>query len=269
MIATKDILLLRVSLERVVTVCRGEWGMLRLIGSGKRSILEDLTDVACTLEDLDGFLDYMANGGKVEPIVKELEESLSDFLESAAVSVNEYAPLSLADGAREWITMYLEDLAGESRQDELRQVTFNVMGKIIDLCSEWLRWLQLYFPSCDTADSTSAAYKISKTIAKLEPTTAREINSCLLVSAIKQAELLKKLHQLIDGERGKGAALVIRLCVELGLMRKPTFGVLKAEFPGIGNKSGYNTHYREYETRYTKEEIEGMKANLITFQDYI
>lgn len=81
MIATKDLLLLRVSLERIVTVCRGERGMLLLMGSGNMSILEDLTDVAATLEDLDGFLDYMANGGKIEPIVEELKESLSDFLE--------------------------------------------------------------------------------------------------------------------------------------------------------------------------------------------
>lgn len=96
-----------------------------------------------------------------------------------------------------------------------------------------------------------------------------EIRGCLLVQADKKDELLKKLHLLIDGKKGKAVALVIRLCVELGLMSRPTFTVLKVEFPGIGNKSGYNTHYREFETRYPKEEIDGMKANLITFQEYI
>lgn len=99
--------------------------------------------------------------------------------------------------------------------------------------------------------------------------TGNEFRSCLLIQDDKKNELLKKLHLLIDGKKGKPVALVIRLCVELGLMSKPKFGVLKAEFPGIGYKSGYNTYYREFETRYTKVEIEGMKANLITFQDYI
>lgn len=96
-----------------------------------------------------------------------------------------------------------------------------------------------------------------------------EFRSCLLIQDDKQDELLNKLHLLIDGKKGKAVALVIHLCVELGLMSKPSFRVLKVEFPGIGNKSGYNTPYREFETRYPKEEIDGMKANLITFQEYI
>lgn len=99
--------------------------------------------------------------------------------------------------------------------------------------------------------------------------TGNEFRSCLLIQDDKKDELLKKLHLLIGVKKGKPVALVIRLCVELGLMSKPKFGVLKAEFPGIGYKSGYNTYYREFETRYTKVEIEGMKANLIKFQDYI
>lgn len=254
MIATKDLLLLRVSLERIVTVCRGERGMLLLMGSGNMSILEDLTDVAATLEDLDGFLDYMANGGKIEPIVEELKESLSDFLDSAADSVNRYAPLSLADGARERITMYLEDLADEIHQEELCQVTFDVMRKIIDLSSEWLRWLQLYFPSC---------------ITKQEPNTARGIDGCLLVSADKQEELLKKLHLLIDTKKGKPVALVIRLCVELGLMSKPTFGALQAEFGDIGHHSNYNKYYRNYPKPYAEYEIQGMMSNLEPFKVYL
>ena len=104
---------------------------------------------------------------------------------------------------------------------------------------------------------------------KREPTTTREINSCLLVSADKQAELLKKLHQLIDGKKGKAVALVIRSCVELGLMSKPTFGVLKAEFGDIGHHSNYDKYFSGYPQRYVEHERQGMIRNLEPFKAYL
>lgn len=88
---------------------------------------------------------------------------------------------------------------------------------------------------------------------------------CFLVQDYRKEDLLKKLHLLIDGKKGKAVALVIHLCVDLGLMYKPTFSVLLEEFPGIGNKSGYNAYFRGYPARYTEQEINGIKANLIAF----
>ena len=88
---------------------------------------------------------------------------------------------------------------------------------------------------------------------------------CFLVQDYRKEDLLKKLHLLIDGKKGKAVALVIHLCVDLGLMYKPTFSVLLEEFPGIGNQSGYNAYYRGYPARYTEQEINGIKANLIAF----
>ena len=102
---------------------------------------------------------------------------------------------------------------------------------------------------------------------KRETAAANEFRSCLLVSTDKQEELLKKLHQLIDGKKGKPVALVIHLCVEFGLMSKPTFGVLKSEFGDIGNPSGYNDYYRHYSTKYTDDEIKGVIAHLKPFMN--
>ncbi len=76
--------------------------------------------------------------------------------------------------------------------------------------------------------------------------TGNEFRSCLLIQDDKKDELLKKLHLLIDTKKGKPVALVIRLCVELGLMNKPTFGVLQAEFGDIGHHSNYDKYYRNY-----------------------
>ena len=114
----------------------------------------NLLDSAETLENVSGFLEYLATGGNIKPIVRELEESLGDFLDGTAIRVNEYAPLLLADHAREWIAEYL---AEGGTADEIRQGVFSDLEEIIDLCSEWVRWIQLYFPGRDAADRPSAA----------------------------------------------------------------------------------------------------------------
>lgn len=124
-------------------------------------------------------------------------------------------------------------------------------------CSNWIKWIDEYFP-----------HEQSKQEPGQEETSIKQdsgFRSCLHVQDDKQEELLKKLHSLIDGKKGKGVALVIGSCVELGLMTKPTFGVLKAEFGDIGNKSGFDTYYREFSTKYTDKEMAGIKSQLEPF----
>lgn len=99
--------------------------------------------------------------------------------------------------------------------------------------------------------------------------TGNEFRSCLLIQDDKKDELLKKLHLLIDGKKGKPVALVIRLCVELGLMSKPTFGVLEAEFGKIGHHSNYDKYFSEYLQRYAEHERQGMMRNLEPFKGYL
>lgn len=99
--------------------------------------------------------------------------------------------------------------------------------------------------------------------------TGNEFRSCLLIQDDKKDELLKKLHLLIDTKNGKPVALVIRLCVELGLMNKPTFGVLQAEFGDIGHHSNYDKYYRNYPAAYEEHERQGMMSNLEPFKGYL
>ncbi len=279
MITTNDILELKTSLDSIGIVCRGEWVAWEAI-YGELPIFADLTDSAETLEDVGGFLEFLATGGNIEPIVRELEKTLADLLDCAASRANEYAPPMLAEIARAEIAEYLDG------NDELCQGTYKAMKEIIDLCSEWLKWIRVYFPGLDAAQLPGDPARILPVTSRpgMEPGTreastpsriaaTNEIKSCLLVSTDKQDELLKKLHQLIDGNKGKRVALVVRLCVDLGLMSKPTFGVLAKEFPKIGNKAGYNRYYKSFQDPiYCKDfeaEINGIKQHLTPFKNQI
>lgn len=139
--------------------------------------------------------------------------------------------------------------------DEIYNEFYDIANQLYD----WLNWINRYYPP---EQSTQELPK--------EPVKQDEdLKSCFLVQDDKKNELLKKLHLLIDGKKGKSVALVIHLCVELGLMSKPTFGVLKAEFGNIGNVSGFNSYYGKYETSYTKEEKDGLKRHFEPFLEYI
>lgn len=125
----------------------------------------------------------------------------------------------------------------------------------------WLKWIDQYYPP----EQSKQEQNNEKPVKQDE-----DLTSCFLVQDDKKNELLKKLHSLIDGKKGKSVAIVIHLCVELGLMsKKPTFGVLKAEFGNIGNASGFNSYYGKYETSYTKEEKDGLKKHFEPFMKCI
>lgn len=80
------------------------------------------------------------------------------------------------------------------------------------------------------------------------------------VMAENKEEVLKKLHSLIDGKRGKNVALVIVASVEMGLIQKPTYKEVKSEFGDIGAESGYNNYLDR--DKFTSVEYEGIKTRL-------
>lgn len=241
-------------------------------------------DITATLNGVvNGAFDLNKCGYDISEVWDKMtnnENALIEYLENEHNQGNYKSPLIKK---LELALMSAEDVINAAFKDADRDVYFN-WGAVVDLCKEWIRTINEYYRyNPEPGTLAHAVLEAKKRLpdfwaqSKQQPSkdtlvttkTANEFRSCLLIQDDKKNELLKKLHLLIDGKKGKPVALVIRLCVELGLMSKPKFGVLKAEFPGIGYKSGYNTYYREFETRYTKVEIEGMKANLITFQDYI
>ncbi len=66
---------------------------------------------------------------------------------------------------------------------------------------------------------------------------------------------LQKIHKVMDGKMGKGAALIILACIKKGWMQKPTFTEVTKEFGYIGTQQSFTKYLNE--NRFTKDEIEG------------
>ena len=77
--------------------------------------------------------------------------------------------------------------------------------------------------------------------------------------------LLEELHNLLDNKIGKYVAMTIRAAVEVGVMSRPYFPEVKAEFVDVGNKSGYNAYYNKVEA-YDKNDFEYVKEKLLKYK---
>lgn len=77
--------------------------------------------------------------------------------------------------------------------------------------------------------------------------------------------LLEELHNLLDNKIGKYVAMTIRAAVEVGVMSRPYFPEIKAEFVEVGNKSGYNSYYNKPET-YDKNDFDYVKEKLLKYK---
>lgn len=71
---------------------------------------------------------------------------------------------------------------------------------------------------------------------------------------------LQKIHTIINGKKGKDAALIILACIKKGWLTKPTHTQVKNEFGDIGTKAGYNRYLNE--NMFTKEELDGVINSL-------
>lgn len=77
--------------------------------------------------------------------------------------------------------------------------------------------------------------------------------------------LLEELHDLLKGKIGKYVAMTIRAAVEVGVMSRPYFSEVKAEFVEVGDKSGYNTYYNKVKA-YDKNDFEYVKEKLLKYK---
>ena len=178
-----------------------------------------------------------------------------------------------------------EDVINTALKDTNKEV-FQDWRAVAALCRQWINRIDGYYRY--NPEPGTIAHALRKRMEELpnydklrksaqttsgnnQRNTApgNEFRSCLLIQDDKKDELLKKLHLLIDGKKGKAVALVIRLCVELGLMSKPTFGVLEAEFGKIGHHSNYDKYYRNYPAAYEEHERQGINSNLEPFKEYL
>ena len=76
----------------------------------------------------------------------------------------------------------------------------------------------------------------------------------------EKKERLRRLHNVIDGKKGKYVSLYILTAIELGWIAKPTYTQVKNEFGDIGNKSGYNSYLQR--NKFSDAEINGAKESL-------
>lgn len=66
---------------------------------------------------------------------------------------------------------------------------------------------------------------------------------------------LKKVHIVMDGKKGKDAALIILACINKGWMLKPTFTQVIKEFGDIGTQQNFVKYLQK--EKFTEDEIEG------------
>ena len=76
----------------------------------------------------------------------------------------------------------------------------------------------------------------------------------------EKEERLRRLHNVIDGKKGKYVSLYILTAIELGWIEKPTATQVENEFGDIGNKSGYNAYL--HKNKFSDEEINGAIESL-------
>ena len=89
----------------------------------------------------------------------------------------------------------------------------------------------------------------------------KTFTDCLNGQTEKEKEdLLIRLHNVIDGKKGKYVSLYILTAIELGWLEKPTYTQVKDEFGDIGVQQGF-TKYLD-KSMFSKDEIEGAKNSL-------
>lgn len=128
--------------------------------------------------------------------------------------------------------------------------------------------------SFDVDDNTSMPETHNQTdfshMESCQPTPkkkSKSIKDYMLVEDGQKDSLLTILHSLIDGKKGKDVALVILVCVQHGLIKKPEHDIMKKTFGEIGAKSGYNSYFGKGLSAYRPEEIKGIETHLSSFID--
>ena len=66
---------------------------------------------------------------------------------------------------------------------------------------------------------------------------------------------LQKVHRVMNGKKGKDAALIILACIKKGWMQKPTFTQVTEEFGDIGTQQSFTPYLNE--DKFIKGEMVG------------
>ena len=72
---------------------------------------------------------------------------------------------------------------------------------------------------------------------------------------------LQRIHVVMNGKKGKEAALVILACIEKGWMHKPTYTQVVNEFGDIGTQQGFTSYLNK--DKFSEEERDGAINSLV------
>lgn len=227
---TQDILMLSFVISKEAAFCRGEsdWWPPR----------DDEIRLVKTFFDEGSIIDYLMQGEKVRPVVMKLRKSLREFLDCASDE--------LIDGNPKAMT---------------------IKGTV-PFCEAWINWIDTYFPIDPNGQQQPGQETALAASAGRPSHKDKTVKDCMLLQDDEQKnELLKKLHELIDGKKGRRVALVVLVCEAMGLMTNPGHAVMMKEFGYIGARSGYNRFHDMGIKNYKKEEADGIMVHLAGFRD--
>ena len=250
---TQDILFLITAFKKGADFCRGniDYWLSN----------DELNEIFHTLRCESNCIDFLSQGEKVRPVAVKLREALLEFLDSAADATGEDSSLQwrLKENVRGRFKKWFDpkpraiELPGYAPEEVYPSTT--IAGGVVSFCEAWINWIDTYFPPVEAQAGAGPVETVK--------------DFMLIDGDAEKERLLKTLHTLIDGEHGKGTALAVLVCMELGLMRKPAFSVMLAEFPGIGSRQGFNRHFNKGYPAYHQQEIDCIKAHLVGFQSSI
>lgn len=250
---TQDIFFLITAFKKGADFCRGDidyW-----------LSKDELNEIFHTLRFEANCIDFLSHGEKVRPVAMELRKALREFLDCAAGATGEdcQQQWQLKESARGRFKKWFDPNPKviklfDNDPEEIYPSTIIAEG-VVSFCEAWINWIDTYFPPVEA----QAAARPGATVKDF----------MLIDSDDEKERLLKTLHTLIDRERGKGSALAVLVCMELGLITKPAFSAMLAEFPGIGSKQGFDRYFNKGYSAYRSQEIDGIRAHLVEFQSSI
>ena len=109
-------------------------------------------------------------------------------------------------------------------------------------------------------DKTLMEQPIENTLSHTRGRKKIKFKDCILND--NKEEVLLLLKKLLSGKKGCYVALIIKTCIEEGIVKKPTFACLEDELGYIGHRSGYNKYANN--NPFSEDEKKGAKNALKT-----
>lgn len=235
---------------------------------------DELNEVFHSLRDEANCIDFISQGEKVKPVVLAFREALREFLDCTADDTGDDYPHrwrlteNAKDRTKKWFDPNPKIIELFGNPPEVVHPSLISVGSILSFCEAWLHWIDTYFPIDPNGQQQPGQETALAASAGRPSHKDKTVKDCMLLQDDEQKnELLKKLHELIDGKKGRRVALVILVCEAMGLMTNPGHAVMMKEFGYIGARSGYNRFHDMGIKNYKKEEADGIMVHLAGFRD--